>query len=183
MLRRADLVEVFGKHGIALASRDQVAPHRFPDAVRRTLTEVGVPMYCRSAVYAGLVEDPFATYAAWCADHGAPCSAAAGRTLRIGYWRAGSVCLVPDDGRVLYISPYETDEITPMNSSVEQFGACMLIAHRDAQKCDFLPTRAALAERERIVQRLLAVDPDAVGPPHSVWRIIVDEVTGEEYRP
>ncbi|MEU8138207.1 SUKH-4 family immunity protein [Streptodolium elevatio] len=183
MLQRADLVEVFGEHGITLADENQVAQYPFPDAVRRALTEVGVPMYCRSAVYAGLVQDGFTTYAAWCADYGIPCSNVAGATLRIGYWRAGSVCVVPDDGRVLYISHHEADEIMPMNSSFEQFTACMLIAHRDAEKCDFLPKRAALAERERIVQRLLAIDSAAVGPPHSVWRVIVDEVTGDEYRP
>ncbi|WTW99809.1 SUKH-4 family immunity protein [Streptomycetaceae bacterium NBC_01309] len=183
MLRHADLVEVFGERGITLADEDQVAPHPFPEAVRRTLTEVGVPKYCRSAVYAGLIQGGFTTYAAWCDDYGIPFSAAAGRTLRIGCWRGGSVCVVPDDGRVLYVSHHESDEIAPMNSSVEQFGACMLIAHRDGELTDLLGSRAALAERGRIVRRLLAVDPDAVDPPGSVWREIVDEVTGNEYRP
>ncbi|MER6101197.1 SUKH-4 family immunity protein [Streptomyces sp. NPDC001832] len=183
MVTRADLVSVFGVKYTFLVPAATLAEIPLPDAPRAELISIGIPSVVRSAVYIDRdIVSGIPTYGDWCESGNLSFSPEAGQLLRIGYWHAGSICLSPSSGAVYYVSPYEATEVELMSSSPAQLSECMMIAHKDGQASDFLPSHEVMAEREAIVEKLLAVDEPAVSPVDSPWRVLAKEVTGPEYR-
>ncbi|MFK3731429.1 SUKH-4 family immunity protein [Streptomyces sp. NPDC088090] len=184
MTTHADLVEVFGEHRVFRVPLSRLENTPLPETARSDLSETGLPEVLRDAVYiSDAIAEEFPLYAEWCEKYNLRHSAEAGGFFRLGHWRGGSICMDPETGKISYVSPYEETEIHPMNSSPGQLGTCMMIAQRDSEPCDFMPLRLVLAERERIIQRLIEVDEQAVRPDNSVWRVLAEEVTGAQYRP
>lgn len=184
MTTYADLVEVFEERGVIRIPVSHLDDTLLSEGVRRDLTDIGLPLDLRSAMRLnrGLTEG-MTLYSDWCRAHELEYSDRSRSFFRLGRWRAGSVCMAPETGKIYYVSPYEETEIHLMNSSPGQLSTCMMITERDSEDNNLMSSDLAIEDRTRIIQLLIEVDPQAVLPEESVWRVIVEEVTGPEYRP